>query len=147
MHRREKESFWNPSKPINYGGQIEPSLDRSFCYKVAAGTVLVTWLIAIGSFLGWDIPPFLAGKWPWWGFVVLFVVGIPVSLGIAFLGFGWLGTMSDFFTYLERDTWEMASRIKPDKPGLAARWLFILQTVVFLPLILMAMGWISKRGE
>ncbi len=146
MRANERNGFWNPEKPIN-NGLFNPLHDRGECYKVAVITALVTWALAIGSFFGIHIPPFLAGEWPWWEWVIIIVVVPPLSALLCLLFFGWMAVMNDFTGYLEQDTWRAAEKLRPEKPGPVVRWLHIAQVLVFLPLILAILGGANRYYE
>ena len=52
---------------------------------------LLGWLLMTDAFLKFipwpSIPPILDGEWQWWGYILLLVIGIPVSMILAFGGF------------------------------------------------------------
>ena len=143
--KKEKERFWNPTKPT-YPSNFAPSRDRGECYTAALITVLLSWGITVGSLCGLKIPPFLEGL-PWWGWVILFIVGCPIFAFLMFMGFYWMACMCDLNYYLDRDTWRAAEKLRPLKPAPIVRLLGILQFTVFLPFLLIVICGIIRQAE
>ena len=120
------------------------TISKATCYRVGAASIFASWVFVFGIFQGWDIPPLLAGDWPWWGYLILCIVGIPIGAAVAFFFFIWLGVMGDFLEYLTQDKWKIANALSPTKSEIIYKVLTACQFALFLPFVLAFFAWAGR---
>lgn len=128
--------------------RFEPMNCTQLLYKHASLYIsgLVCWIIALGMIAGWSIPQLFELD-AWWHYVLLVIIGLPLSMIFAVLGFLWLGALTTSLNTFGKDLEMLAESWSAERKRGLTKFLKIIHFAYFSPLLLAFVSSLLNRTE
>lgn len=137
--------------------KVEHSFSRKACYYTLILSGVACWMMLLHAFGVFSFPKipqiipdpdfstFTNGVLSVFGLLGFVAIGIPISLGLAFLGFTWLIIIGQSLNVMDEDTWAFADAHFKANPERAVKVIKGLQVLFFIPIVLAIISSIMNR--